>query len=304
VWPVLLIAIVATGCAQSSQDHVIDLNVLRPLSDTGPSEVVPLRMAVAAVISPQGTVESYDALLAYLNDRLGRPVELVQRRTYAEVNELLRAGEIDVAFVCTSAYIDGHDEFGMELLAAPQVNGESVYHSVLIVPSNSPAQSIADLRGKVFAFTDPMSTSGRMYPTSLVLELGSTPETFFSRTFYTYSHDDALHAVADGVADGASVDSLVLEFALAREPALANRVRVIHRSPAFGIPPVVIRPDTRPQLRAELQDILLNMADDPEGREALTRLGYDGFVLIDDTAYDSVRDLITRVTPFVKDTQP
>ncbi len=303
-WIVLLAAMVAAGCAPQTHGMVIDLAALQPLPETRPTEVIPLRVAVAAVISPQGTVESYDALLGYLSERLDRPVELVQRRTYAEVNELLRSGEIDVAFVCTSAYIAGHDEFGMELLAAPQVNGESVYYSVLIVPAGSQAQSMADLRGKVFAFTDPMSTSGRMYPTSLVLELGSTPEAFFSRTFYTYSHDDAIHAVADGVADGAAVDSLVLEFALARDPALAGRLRVIHRSPAFGIPPVVIRPDTRPQLHAELQAILLAVADDPQGREALARLGYDGFVLIDDSAYDSVRDLSASVAPFMAGARP
>ena len=303
-WLIPLIAISVSACVQPPQQRIIDLAALEPLPANRSSEVVPLRVAVAAVISPQGTVESYDVLLAYLSDRLGRPVELIQRRTYAEVNELLRTGEIDVAFVCTSAYIAGHDEFGMELLAAPQLNGETVYYSVLIVPASSLAQSMADLQGKAFAFTDPMSTSGRMYPTSLVLELGSTPAQFFSRTFYTYSHDDAIYAVADGVADGAAVDSLVLEFALARDPALADQVRVVHRSSAFGIPPVVVRPDTRPQLDAELQDILLGMADDPQGREALAQLGYDGFVLIDDSAYDSVRDLIASVTPFLADAQP
>lgn len=121
--------------------------------------------------------------------------------------------------------------------------------------------------------------------------MGGTPATFFARTFYTYSHDDAIHAVANHVADGAAVDSLVYEFALAREPELANKVRVIHQSPAFGIPPVVISPEMRPQLAAELQSILINMADDPAGQTALSVAGIERFVLIDDTAYDSVRTL-------------
>lgn len=147
---------------------------------------------------PKGTVESYQSLLDYLSAQLHRPVESVQRRTYAEVNDLVESGDVDVAFVCTSAYIAGYDRFGMELLAAPQVNGETVYYSLLIVPVDSPAQTLADLRGKVFAFTDPMSNTGRMYPTFLVNQLGNTPEEFFTRTFFTYSHDDAIRAVADG----------------------------------------------------------------------------------------------------------
>jgi phosphonate transport system substrate-binding protein len=267
----------------------VRLNDLRPLPPTPPAEVLPLRVAVAAVISPRGNVESYTPLLHYLSDKLKRPVEMVQRRTYAEVNDLLRDGQVDMAFVCTSAYIAGQRDFGMQLLAAPQVNGATVYHSILIVPSASPARSMADLKGKVLAFTDPMSFSGRVYPTRLVRALGSQPEAFFSRTFFTYSHDNAIRAVADGLADGAAVDSLVYDFAVARDPALAAKVKVIHRSPPFGIPPVVVGPDIRPQLRAEASALLLNLDIDPSGADVLAALGFDRFVPIEDEAYDTVR---------------
>lgn len=258
---------------------------------------MPLRVAIAAVISPRGTVEGYRPLLDYLQRKIGRPVELIQRRTYAEINDLIKSGYVDVAFVCTSAYVAGQRDFGMELLVAPQMKGETVYYSILIVPATSSARSLADLRGRTFAFTDPMSTSGRLYPTFLVKQLGETPESFFARTFFTYSHDDAIRAVADGLADGAAVDSLVYDYAVAREPELAARTRIIHRSPPFGIPPVVVGPAARPQLVAELRDVLLHMADDPEGQAALAGLDIDRFVLINDSAYDSVRELERQVGP-------
>lgn len=291
----VLTALFLVGCATTPAQSVIQLSQLQPLPANISDDVLPLRVAVAAVTSPKGTAESYQALLDYLGTQLQRPVELVQRRTYAEVNDLVESGYVDVAFVCTSAYLDGRDKFGLELLAAPQVNGETTYYSVLIVPANSPAQTLADLRGKVFAFTDPMSNTGRMYPTFLVQQLGSTPEEFFGRTFFTYSHDDAIRAVADGLADGAAVDSLVYDFAIAREPALAERTRIIHRSPPFGIPPVVVGPNTRPQLKAELQNLLLGMADDPVGQIGLQAIGIERFVLIDDSAYDSARELLNAV---------
>jgi phosphonate transport system substrate-binding protein len=285
----------AVNSAQAEELPYVDLSQREPLPAVAQAEVVPLRLAVAAVISPQGTFESYSALAAYLSDKLGRPVELVQRRTYAEVNDLIENGEVDVAFVCTSAYVIGHREFGMELLAAPQVNGETIYQSWLIVPVNSPANSMADLRGKTFAFTDPWSNSGRMYPTAVVKELGETPETFFGRTFFTYSHDDAIRAVADAVADGAAVDSLVYQYAVAREPELGERTKIIHRSPDFGIPPVVTSPHLRPQARAELENIFLDIANDPAGQAALHVLDIDRFVLTGDQYYDSVRELEAEV---------
>jgi len=285
----LLVACAAPTAAGEMQ--TVRLNDLRPLPATPPAAVVPLRVAVAAVISPRGNVESYTPLLNYLADKLNRPIEMVQRRTYAEVNDLLAAGQVDVAFVCTSAYVAGKQDFGMQLLAAPQVNGETVYYSYLIAPAGSPARSMTDLRGKVFAFTDPISFSGRVYPTSLVRGLGAEPESFFSRTFFTYSHDNAIHAVADGLADGAGVDSLVYDFAVAREPALAPKIKVIQRSPPFGIPPVVVGPGIRPQLRSELYDLLVGLYDAPEGPAVLAELGLDRFVPIADAAYDSARQL-------------
>jgi phosphonate transport system substrate-binding protein len=131
----------------------------------------------------------------------------------------------------------------------------------------------------------------------MVKALDQTPETFFGRTFFTYSHDDAIRAVANGVADGAAVDSLVYRYAVAREPELGENTKIIHRSPAFGIPPVVTSPHLRPQTRAELQNIFLDMGKDSDGQAALDVLDIDRFVLADDVQYDSVRELEAEVGP-------
>jgi phosphonate transport system substrate-binding protein len=295
---ILFVGILFAGCVQQPGIPVagfVDLRDLQPLPTPLDDDVRPLRVAIAAVISPQGTAESYAPLLEYLGDKLNRPVERVQRRTYAEVNELLRIGEVDLAFVCTSSYLIGKREFGLELLAAPQVKGETTYQAKLIVPADSTAVRIEDLRGKVFAFTDPSSFTGRVYPTFLLQQIGETPERFFDRTFFTYSHDDAIRAVAIGLANGASVDSLVLDFALKREPDLKERLRVIHVSPPFGMPPVVVSPGIRPQLHAELQSILLEMHTDPDGQAALQALDYDRFVKVDEEDYRTAQEVESRV---------
>lgn len=291
IWGLLtLLFLVACG-GTAVETAVINLAKLEPLPTSVLTDVPPLKVAVAAVISPQGNVATYSPLLAYLGQQLDRPVELVQRRTYAEVNELIRRGEVDIAFVCTSAYVAGAREFGLLLLVAPQVDEETIYRSLLIVPADSAAREMADLEGGVFAFTDPMSTSGRNYPTYLVRQLGSSPERFFQRTFFTYSHDDAIRAVANGLADGAAVDSLVYAHAVAADPDLLARTRVIHHSPPFAIPPVVAGTHVPEQTRTAVANILLRMNGDTSGRSALAVAGIDRFVLIGDEAYDSIRAL-------------
>ena len=297
-----LLAFTLSGCVPKTAPY-IDLNALTPLPPQMEAEIKPLRVAVSAVISPQGTVESYTPLLDYIAVRLERPIELVQRPTYAEVNRLVEIGDVDVAFVCTGAYLIGEREFGMEILVAPVVNGEAAYHSWLIVAADSPANTLADLRGKTFAFTDPLSHTGRLYPTYLVYQLGERPETFFGRTFFTYSHDAAIRTVANGLADGAAVDSLIYMHLIKREPELESRLRIIHRSPPFGIPPVVVSPSIRPQLRAQLQAIFLSMHEDPAGQAALAELDIDRFTVLDSNDYESARQLeaflstITTETP-------
>jgi phosphonate transport system substrate-binding protein len=255
----------------------------------GQPQKLPLRVAIAAVISPQATLEAHGPLLDYLAAKLDRPVQLIQRGTYAEINELVRSGSADLAFVCGGAYVEGQREFGMELLVAPQVRGQTTYYSYIIVPRDSTAQSFADLRGLTFAFTDPLSNSGHLAPQWLLHEIGETPETFFASTLFTYSHDNSIRAVADHLVAAAAVDSLVYDYTIARNPTDSARTRVIARAGPFGIPPVVVHPDLDSVLKSQLRAVLMGMADDPVGRAALDTLMIDRFVAVDDSAYDSIR---------------
>jgi phosphonate transport system substrate-binding protein len=285
-----VLAVIVSSCATQPQIETLDLTERVSGTAEDADAQSTLRVAVAAILSPEGNIESYGEFASYLSMRLGRPVELVQRKTYEEVNALLALGDVDIGFVCTSAYVKGHDEFGLRLVAAPEIEGETVYRSVLIVPADSTAQSMADLRGSVFAFTDPISTTGRAYPSSLVRALGETPDTFFARTFFTYSHEEAIHAVAAGLADGAGVDSIVLDQVLAAEPGLA--IRIIHVSVPFGIPPVVVAPHISVSDEAEIRSLLLGLADDEMARQALEAMGVDRFVAVSDDEYDGVRELL------------
>lgn len=263
--------------------------------DAQSARPAPLRIAVASIVSPKETLATYQSLLKYISDSLERPVELVQRQTYAETNDLIRSGEVELAFICGGAFVQGERDFGMALLVMPQVRGQSTYNSYIIVPQDSPAQSLADLRGKVFAFTDPLSNSGRLVPAFVLLRMGEVPEKFFSRTIYTYGHDNSIKAVAARLVDGAAVDSLVYEYTIARSPQYLASTRIIYRSPDYGISPVVVNPKLDPALREQLQDLLLNLDQSERGRAVLSDLLVDRFVPADPKAYDGIRDIAAAV---------
>lgn len=296
---VICLAVLTGACGTFASGEAsggfVDLTVredIPEIVDTGPR---PIRIAVAAVLSPSGNVQSYTALAAYIGEKTGRPVELVQRRTYAEVNDLVAAAEVDLAFVCTSAYIAGYEDGDMELLVVPEIDGKTVYRSSVIVRSESDARTMADLEGLAFAFTDPMSLTGRIYPTSAVQRLGESPDSFFASTAFTYSHDRAIKAVVSGIVDAAGVDDLVLQHMLSRDPSLADRLRIIDQSPVFGIPPVVVPSSTHVTVRSLYTGLLLDLVNEPGGPAILDAIGVDRFVVGRDEDYNGAREIIRAV---------
>lgn len=279
----LLVALALfTGC-DSSPFRSVELDLAappkppKPSDDAGPQRK--FRFSVAAVESPRDTYSAYSQLFERLGNRLGLEIEFVQRRTYREVNDLLADGRLDAALVCTGGYLDllERKPGSVELIAVPVADGASTYESLVIVPASSGASRVEELEGKRIAFTDELSFSGRAYLLSHLRSLGRDPARFFSSVTYTHSHDRSIEAVARRLVDGASVHSLVWSHTLARDPGLARRVRVIHRSPPFGMMPVVASTHLPPAERERLRRVLLDLSLDPEGAAALEVLRFDGF---------------------------
>lgn len=284
------ITLSTAGCFSQEPAEEIHLDEVEPINGIQ-REIQPLRIGVSAIISPKDSLIYYQELFEYISERTGRPVKLVQRETYQEMNDMIENRSIDAAFVCTGAYIEGHDTFGMELLVAPLAYGEPYYYSYIIVSKDSTFDSLEDLRGKKFAFTDPLSNTGKLSPTYMLALIDETPDSFFSRYIYTGSHDNSIEAVARNLVDGASVDSLIWDYSDEMNPEYTSKTKIIIKSEPYGIPPVVVHPDIEPELRNELKNILLTMHKDPKGAEILKNIKIDRFVEIDDSEYDYVRNM-------------
>ncbi len=258
-------------------------------------ERVPLRIAIAAMISPEETLTVYQELMDYIAAKLGRPVEMKQRRTYQEVNDMLGTGKLDAAILCSGTYVHARRQYGVELLAVPVINGSPTYRSYIIVPQSSTAASLEELHRKRFAFTDPLSTSGYLYPVYYLISRGRQPSTFFGKTLFTYSHDNSIEAVAEGVVDGAAVDSLIYDYLQGTNPSLVARTRIIQRSPLFGAQPVAVPRGLDRATKRALRDLFLGLDQDPAGQAILRKLGVDRFIPGDDRLYDNIRRMLQAV---------
>jgi phosphonate transport system substrate-binding protein len=289
----VLTLILAYGCGGSGDTQVVDftktIRVARP--GDKPNEQDSLRVAVAAMVSPKETFVSYRQILDYIGSHLGEDIEFIQRKTYGELNELFRKGEIDLAFVCSGPYATGKKKYGFDLLATPLVQGSHFYHSYLIVNADSPFHRFEDLRGRVFAFTDPDSNTGKLVPTYWLAKMGERPETYFGKIIYTYSHDNSILAVSRGLVDGATVDGLIWEYYHQKNPTFTSRTRIIKKSEPYGIPPLVTSKHLAPKLKERIRKLLLSMHRDPEGQQILNELMIDRFVAPQEEWYDTIRQM-------------
>lgn len=250
-----------------------------------------LYIAVGAMITPKEGFAYYREFLDYISKQIGQPVHYVDAENYDDLNNKLKRGEIDAGFVCSGPYVDGRKEFGLELLAVPQAYGKIVYHAYIIVPKSSVAKSLDDLKGKSFAFTDPLSNTGKLAPEYMLKLKGSTPEQFFGKVSFSGSHDKSISAVNQGLVDGASVDSLIWEYANRTNPEQTSKTRIIQTSEPYAIPPFVARPGLDPAIKQQLKNILLNAHTHNDGKAILKKMMIERFEIIDDKAYDSIREM-------------
>ena len=243
------------------------------------------------MITPVDAVRYYQEIIDYIGEQIRQPVQMVHRRTYDEMDKMLENGEVKVAFICSAPYVKNREKFGVELLVAPSVNGKATYHSYIIVHKDSPFQSFPELKGKFFAFTDPKSNTGKLYPTYLLKTMGFTPEKFFKKVMYSYSHNKSVELVAKKVVDGAAVESIVYEYMVKKGSPYVKQTKIIKRSPPYGTPPVVVTKDIAPNIKKKIREVLLNMNKTEKGRAILDAMMIDGFVQISDNAYDSIREM-------------
>jgi phosphonate transport system substrate-binding protein len=171
----------------------------------------PIRFGLTSVVVKEN-LRFLDRWAEYLSERMDRRVQFVRRRTYREVMDLLEEGRLDFAWICGFPFVQKRDPEFLDLLSVPVYAGRPLYHSYLIVHSDSPHHRLDDLKDKVFAFSDPESNSGFLYPRYLLAQLGESTESFFRQTFFTYNHAETIEAVAEQVADAGAVDSYIWDY--------------------------------------------------------------------------------------------
>lgn len=299
-WCACFVLIVVALCSLSGRDFFFSKNKyidFEKLEAPPPVAAVnadaqALRVAISSVLLPQETVVHYRSIATFLGAQVDRPVILIQRKSYAEIALLLLNGGADIAFFSSGEYASYSGFNEIEMLAAQQRMGLPYHQGYIIVAKDSAINGLADLKGKTIAFTDPLSYSGYTFLVHMLRQSNQTPETFFGRYIYTYSHDNSFRAVANRVVDAAPVTSLVYDRAKQKQPELAEAVRIIAFSPPAGTGPVVAGKSVSQEHREVLRKALLTMHENPAMQPALNGLSIDCFVTPQPELYEPIRRML------------
>jgi phosphonate transport system substrate-binding protein len=269
--------------------HVLASIAALPLMLTGLGRAqaqAPLNFGLTPVFLTDD-LELLTKLEAYLADKTGREIALVQRRTYEEITGLLLSGQLTAAWICGYPFVQHSDR--LSLVAVPVWRGKPLYQSYLIARKGRNARTIDDLRGDTHAFSDPNSNSGYLVTATLLAERKLRPEQFFQQSFFAYGHRNVVRAVAAGLAQSGSVDGYVWEVMASIEPDLTGATEIVAKSKLLGFPPIACLTTQENSIETHLmRDALIGMPNDPAGRDILGLLKLDGFSVEESSLFDSI----------------
>ncbi|HKB02159.1 MAG TPA: PhnD/SsuA/transferrin family substrate-binding protein [Gemmataceae bacterium] len=231
----------------------------------------------------------YTFLAGRVARSLGCRVEVVVATSYDDLDAA------DVAFVCGLPYVERtrRGDCPVEPIAAPvlrgaRYGGRPIYFSDVIVRRDSPCRSFADLRGRSWAYNEPLSQSGYGI-TRFVLARDGHAKGYFGRVVEAGWHERAVELVATGECDASAIDSQLLAVMFRDDPALADELRVIETLGPSTIQPVVVSRRLPRPVKSELQRTFLSLADDPAAQQPLAAALVERFVPVGDGDYDDLR---------------
>lgn len=160
-----------------------------------------IRFGVSSAENEAAALARTQPVIDYLTKALGVPVKLYRVSDYAGLVEAMRADQLEFSRFGPAVYSLGRRVLGdklQPLFRDVDNNGQEGYFSVIVVRADSPYRTVADLKGKNFAFADPNSTSGYAFPSYYLRKQGFDPATHFSGTVFSGSHDNSVLALVRG----------------------------------------------------------------------------------------------------------
>ena len=245
----------------------------------------------------------------YLSKKLDREVEVTLATDYSTIVEAMASGQVDLGIMPPAAYVQAKDMDAAEAILTSQLGaydpetglpleGEktNTFKGEILVRADSDMTELTDLKGKKIATLSPNSASGYIYPVAELKDAGVDPTTDATLTTVNDIPSE-ITAVLNGQMDAAFVFQGARNVFASSFPDndLFEDLKVLYLTEG-DIPndAIAVQPTKDAELKEQIKEVFLNMADNEEGAEAMSLWGHQGYEEAADSAYDTIRDYTQR----------
>lgn len=239
----------------------------------------------------------------YLSEKLGMDVNVTLATDYSTIVEAMASGKVDLGIMPPAAYVQARNLDAAEAILSSQlvkydedteepIEGEytSTFKGEVLVKADSDMESLEDLKGKKIATLSPNSASGYIYPVAEMKDLGIDPLTNCTLTTVNDIPSE-MTAVLNGQQDACFVfqGARYVFSSKFTDYDLYKDLKVLYLTEG-DIPndAIAVQPSMDDDLKAQIKDVFLNMANDEEGKEAMSLWGHTGYGEADESAYDTI----------------
>lgn len=221
---------------------------------------------------------------------------------YTGIIEAMRANKLDVAFFAPAAYVLAEKKANAQVILKASRKGKAHFYAAVITHRDSGIRKLQDLKGKTFAFVDPASASGGIYPKVMFLNAGINPERDFTRVIYAGGHDAAVLAVLNKKVDAAAtfandtrgIDASWTQFLT--KPGESRQIVPIAFSKPVPNDNIAVNRKLDPAVVAKVKKVFMGFNKTPQGRKLLWDLyRVDAFVEASAEEFDPVREAFGKV---------
>jgi len=264
----------------------------------------PIHLAITPSAEVQRLTATGNVIAAALGKSTGLTWKVSVPTSYAAQIDAICSGQVDVAFIAPLQMTLALDKGCVTPIAAAlrkDAEGKltTTYESQILVRKDSGIKTLADLKGKKFAFTDAISASGYLFPSLLVKQkTNQEPKTFFASTIFAGGHPQAALAVYNKQVDGGSMfidarvkDLQTKELAAGMPADILSVTEVIDKAGPIPNDGIATRKDLPSDVAAQIKKALLDYGTTDEGKKNYKDLfGWDGMQEVQASFFDPVRD--------------
>jgi phosphonate transport system substrate-binding protein len=240
-------------------------------------------------------VPIYDHIGKLLSEKLGCPVKVYLTTNYNAEIEAMRNGKLEIAEFGPLGYVLAHQVAKAQAVAAfgTKEGKPDTYWASIVTYPGSGIKTVAEIRGHSFAFSDPASTSGHLFPAYGLRKAGLDPDKDV-RGIYAGSHTASFEALYNHKVDAGELNSEQLESATQRGHYKDGDLVFLWKSNPIPTDPITVRGDLPPAFKQHVTEVLqtLDLSVLPAADRKIMGLSGEHFVPQTDGAYDGIRDLV------------